>query len=114
MRARGYNKRVDIYENTAVSDGYGGNTVTTAKIGTSWAKIETFKVNGRNSAITDFGILDANNAITITLRKRNDITYDVKTHYFVYRDEKYIIKSFPVNNNFEDSVIQMICVKAND
>ena len=110
MRSRKFNKRIDIYETTAVPDGYGGNTVSVALVGTSWASIKTLNP-GQKTYLTEFGILDANSAIMVTVRKRNDFTYNQQTHYFVYRGENYIINSFPTNIDFEDGFITMICTK---
>jgi len=112
MRARGYNKRFDLYETTTVTDEFGGFTTETALLNSSWAKIETFNIGSRDSNSTDFGVLDVNNALKITTRKRNDITYNSDTQYIVYRGDKYIINTSPINVNFEDNIIQFIVVKS--
>ena len=36
MRSRGFNKRIDIYETTTVSDGFGGSTVSDTLVTSSW------------------------------------------------------------------------------
>jgi len=110
MRARGYNKRIEIWLTTLVPDTFGGNTVTESLLNTSWAKIETAKPS-RGDLKTDSGILDASNSIMITLRKRNDLNYNMSTMFVKYRNEKYIIDSFPANIDFEDSTIKIVCTK---
>ena len=113
MRARGYNKRFDLYATTSqVADGFGGFTIESELIATSWAKIETFNLGSRDSNSTDFGVLDVNNALKITTRKRNDITYNSTGQYIMYRGEKYTINTAPTNVNFEDNMVQFIAVKS--
>ena len=112
MRSRAYNKRFDLYESTSVADTFGGFTNTTALLSSSWAKIETFNLGSRDSNSTDFGLLDVNNALKITTRKRNDITYNSTTQYIMYRGVKYNITTSPTNVNFEDNMIQFIAVKS--
>jgi len=113
MQSRAYNKRIEIYETTNTTDGFGGNTVSTSLLGKSWAKISTFGV-GRNNNATEFGLLDVNDSLIITVRKRNDITYNSQTQYIIYRGEKYIITTSPVNVGFEDREVQFIVRKASN
>ena len=110
MRGRSFNKRVEIWTTTAVPDTFGGNTVSEALTSSSWAKIETVKPS-RGDLNTDNGILDASNSIMITLRKRNDLNYNMTTMFVKYRGENYIIDSFPANIDFEDSTIKIVCTK---
>jgi SPP1 family predicted phage head-tail adaptor len=110
MRARGFNKRVEIWGTSNVSDGFSGYTVEETLLTTSWAKIDTVKPN-RGDLTTDIGILDASNSIIVTLRKREDITYDMQTQFIKYRGEKYIINSYPANIDFKDNLIKIVCVK---
>ena len=114
MRARAFNKRIEIWGNTRVSDGFGGYTNTQALIATSWAKLETFNVSKRSGNATDFGLIDLNNAINITLRDRKDLTIDPKNNYVKYRGDKYIINTAPVNVNFKDNLIKFVATKEID
>ena len=107
MSSRGYNKRIEIYETTTVVDGFGGNTVSTTLLATTWAKISTFNV-GRNGNATDYGLLGINDTLVIKTRKRNDITYNSQTQFIKYRGDKYIITTSPININFEDREVQFI------
>ena len=104
MRARGFNKRVEIWGTNTVFDGFSGNTVEETLLSSSWANIETVKPN-RGDLNTNIGILDASNSIIVTLRKRNDLNYDMTTMFVKYRGEKYIIDSFPANIDFKDNLI---------
>ena len=110
MRSRGFNKRIEIWQNTSVDDGFGGYTDTTALLTTSWAKIETVKPN-RGDLNTNIGILDASNSVILTLRKREDLNYNMTTMFMKYRGEKYIINSFPANIDFKDNLIKIVCTK---
>ena len=112
MRSRSYNKRFDLYETITVADGFGGNTTSTSLLSKSWANISTFNIGSNDSNSTEFGVLDLNSALKITTRKRNDITYNSETQYIVYRGEKYIINTAPINVNFEDNEVQFIVVKS--
>jgi len=110
MRSRAFNKRVEVWETSVESDGFGGNTNTELLINNSWAKMETSSKN-KSSLNTEFGLLDASNYIKVTVRQRNDLTIDLQSMYLMYNDEKYIIKSYPENVDFKDNIITFNCVK---
>jgi len=110
LRARSLNKRVELWGTVTVPDGFGGNTISESLLSSSWAKIETVKPS-RGDLNTANGILDASNSIMITLRKRNDLNYNMTTMFVKYRGENYIIDSFPANIDFEDSTIKIVCTK---
>jgi len=110
MRSRAFNKRVEIWGTATVADTFGGNTVSESLLSTSWTKIETVKPN-RGDLNTNIGILDASNSIIITLRKREDLNYNMTTMFIKYRGEKYIINSFPANIDFKDNLIKIVCTK---
>lgn len=104
MRARKYNKKVEVWQTSKVSDGFGGSTIANTKIADTWCDITTLNSLSRS---TEFGIIDTSDTLILKLRKRNDLTYNSKIHYFVYRDEKYLIQGQPVNIGFEDREIQI-------
>ena len=114
MRSRSYNKRFELYGNTGnyTSDGFGGNIPVFELLAKSWCKISTFNVGSKNNNSLEYGLIDPNNALIITTRKRNDITYNSEGQYIIYRGEKYIISTDPVNVNFEDNEIKFIVTKA--
>lgn len=109
MRARKYNKRVEIYQTTPKSNGYtvNGGTDETL-IATSWCQIVTLDKISRN---TDLGIIDTTNTVVMRLRKRNDLNYNGINQFFKYRGLKYIIQGHPVNVGFEDREIQITLVR---
>lgn len=108
MRARKYNKQIEIWQTTKVSDGFGGNTVSEELITKSRCKIITSNNIYQNK---EFGLSETTNRIVIQLRKRNDITYNSKNQFIKYRNEKYTITSEPVNVGFEDREIQITLTK---
>jgi len=109
MRSRALNKRIQIYSNDSASDGYGGYTVSENLIGSSWAKIETAKTSA--SKLNELGLNDMTFNILVTLRKRNDITYDSINQFFVYRGYRYMFIVSPVETNFNDSFVTLIATR---
>tara|TARA_R110002072_G_scaffold5165_2_gene34339 strand:- start:2199 stop:2603 length:405 start_codon:yes stop_codon:yes gene_type:complete len=108
MRSRKLSKRIEIWQTSNVSDGFGGNTVAETLIASSWAEIITLNNTNRS---TDIGITSATNTIKVRLRKRNDITYNSVNQYLKYRGFKYIIQNQPFNVGFKDEVIEILAVK---
>ena len=108
MRSRRFTKRIEVHETTAVADGYGGNTVTSALLGTSWAELKSIN---KKTDLTSFGISNTQLAIEVTVRKRNDLAYNSINQFIVYGGENYDIVSFPTNQNFDNSLITFIAVK---
>ena len=108
MRSRKLSKRIEIWQTSNVSDGFGGNTVAETLIASSWAEIITLNNTNRS---TDIGITSATNTIKVRLRKRNDITYNSINQYLKYRGFKYIIQNQPFNVGFRDDVIEILAVK---
>jgi len=108
MRSRKLSKRIEIWQTSNVSDGFGGNTVAETLIARSWAEIITLNDTNRS---TDIGITSATNTIKIKLRKRNDLTYNSINQFIKYRGAKYIIKNQPFNVGFRDDTIEIIAVK---
>tara|TARA_R110001583_G_scaffold114132_1_gene264582 strand:- start:7639 stop:8004 length:366 start_codon:yes stop_codon:yes gene_type:complete len=108
MRSRKLSKRIEIWQTSNVSDGFGGNTVAETLITSSWAEIVTLNDTNRS---TDIGITSATNTIKVRLRKRNDITYNSINQYLKYRGFKYIIKNQPFNVGFKNDIIEILAVK---
>ena len=108
MRSRKLSKRIEIWQTSNVSDGFGGNTIAETLITSSWAEVITLNNTNRS---TDIGITSATNTIKIKLRKRKDITYNSINQYIKYRGFKYIIQNQPFNVGFKDEVIEILAVK---
>lgn len=104
MRGRSLNKRIELWSVTSVADGFGGFTTSTALLSSSWANVKTFQP-GRQNNISKFGLTDPQNTVIFTLRKRNDLDYNVENMYIKYRGVKYTISTSPTNVDFNDSTI---------
>lgn len=99
MRARDLNKQIEIFNTgTKASDGFGGSTVSVpVSEGTFYAKIETID----DGAIQkEYGGSIPMRSVKVTVRAYVDIT--PQNHYFVYRNEKYIVNGALINEDFED------------
>jgi len=108
MIAREYTRRVEIWRTTVVADAYGGNTVTSAKIGTSWANVKTPKSYNK---FMELGITDPMNTIIVKMRYRKDITYNAINIFLKYRDVKYIIQNTALNVDFNNTDIEIIATR---
>ena len=104
MRARKYNKRLEVWQTAPLDDGFGGETASETLLSSTWCKFITLD---RLSRSTDFGVTDTTDTLIIQLRKRNDLTYTSKNQFFKYRGLKYIIQGTPINVGFEDREIQI-------
>jgi len=110
MRARKYTKKIEVWQTTKVSDGFGGNGVTNELLASSWCEILTPDKLMRN---TDFGVTGTANTIIARLRKRNDLPYNSVNQFFVYRGDKYLLQGAPINVGFEDREIQITLTREN-
>lgn len=108
MRSRKLSKRIEIWQTSNVSDGFGGNTIAETLITSSWAEIITLNDINRS---THIGITSATNTIKVRLRKRQDITYNSINQFLKYRGQKYDIKNQPFNIGFRDDIIEIVGVK---
>lgn len=110
MISRKLNKRIEIWKLTQVSDGFGGYTVSEALINRSWAHIKTFQAGRFQGNLSDFGIVAGQNAVQFTVRRRNDLTYDLGTMFIKYRNVKYTISTAPTDIDFNDNTITFMGV----
>ena len=112
MRAKRYNKRIEIWQVTKTPDGYGGETVTDELITKSWCSIKTASTNKSNSTRAEsLGITDPTNTIFISTRLRNDITYNAINQYIVYNGFKYIIQNEPTSVDFTNTEVEIIATR---
>lgn len=107
MRARVFNKRIEVWQALKVSDTFGGNTINETLVTTTWAKLTT----QTGEEVSGLGLDYTKGTITAVVRKRNDITYNSTTLFIKYRDKKYNIVSFPTNDNFTDAYVTFIAVE---
>lgn len=109
MIAREYTKRIDIYQVEEVPDGYGGNTVTSELLASSWAKLIDSNTSVQQRA-TVLGITDLYEPLIFRLRFRNDLPYNGRNLSLSYNGQTYVIKSISdVNENHRE--IEILCTK---
>lgn len=89
MIARKYTKAIGIWKTTTVSDGYGGNTVTTALVYSVWANVNTKRAYRQN----ENGQNDNFVQTVFTIRNRYDIDLSVKDNFIKYNGLIYNIDS---------------------
>lgn len=113
MRARGFNKRIEVWQTGAVSDGYGGfKSTNDIMLVNTWAKLVSLNANKPYSkSSTDYGISNTQLGIIVTVRRRNDLTYNSINQYIKYNGEFYTITSFPEDKNFDHAYITFVAVK---
>ncbi len=104
MRARAFNKRIEVWQTVRVDDGFGGNTLTDNIITTTWAKLETLD----STEITTLGLDYTKSSLLVTVRKRKDFIYNSKTIYIKYKGNKYTITSYPTDEDFISANITFI------
>ena len=102
MRRNDLNKRIEIYEMTKISDGYGGYLTSTSKVTSTWAKIEPVEPGQYTS---DSGSIEAFKSVKFTIRKRNDLTLKVGKHFILYRGLAYSITNPPYELGFKNKFI---------
>jgi SPP1 family predicted phage head-tail adaptor len=107
MRARKYNKKIEIWQTTTVIDGYGGGGVQSTKLASVWCEFITLDALIRT---TDIGQTDTNNKLIIKVRKTPTIKYMSRNTFFIYRGIEYIIQGTPINIGFEDRELQLTLV----
>jgi head-tail adaptor len=114
LRARGFSKRVELWQVVEAADGFGGYTMTEQLITRTWASVRSLSGRAYKDLLTDFGVNVANLAVTITLRFRNDLNYTNLNQFIKYNGDKYIILSFPEDKNFDHRFITFIAYKEPD
>ena len=108
MRARALNKRIEIWQTTEISDGFGGYKTFDQRITTSWAKVETKKQHKRgDERDTEVGMNDYSEQLTITMRYRKDIAYNSVNQFLMYRGVKYTFTMSPQDIDFSSTFISL-------
>lgn len=103
MLAREYNRKIQIWRKTFVTDQYGGNVSTDVFVKTIWAKITT----NAGTKFVDFGIQDFKNPVMFSVRgEKNGIDY-TENYFIQYNDVKYFIKGVE-NRSIENMEIQLL------
>lgn len=103
-RARKYDRIIQLWKTTEVSDNYAGYTVTDALQSSFWANVQT--KTARNQS--DNGTVDNINQIVFTIRNRYDIDINVKDNFILYQGKKYQIASV-VNQDLNNIEVEIVC-----
>lgn len=98
-----FKDRVEVWQKTAVSDGYGGNTVSEIKLGDSWADARSVP----REKYSDYGLNVGSQAIELLLRTRNDIDYFGQDIFFKYKGKSWF-PSLVEDYAFKDEVIRIV------
>lgn len=78
---RKYIHKLEVWQNNATDDSFGGNTVDPAQLGSSWANVRTIAFD----KLANYGLDIAQQAITISTRYRDDIDYLSLGIFFKYK-----------------------------
>jgi head-tail adaptor len=89
MIARKYDRIIEMWITTTVSDGFGGNTVTTALDYTLWANVTT----KQSSRTNENGQNDNFVQLVFTVRNNPNINISIKDNFIVYNSVIYNIDS---------------------
>lgn len=109
MKAREYDKRIEVWEvGQRVSDGFGGWVIgDPVKITATWAKLVT---EGLGRKAYNIGLIEFNDPLLFLVRGRNDLPYNGRNLYLMYRNVKYIIKSVR-NEDLRDVDTEIFCIR---
>lgn len=106
MLARKYAKKIQIWQNTTISDGFGGNTIgEPVLVGSFFAEIL------QNSAFKDVTLGQSNlkNNYTFRVRESGKLHTEIEDCYIVFRDKKYVIKDI----RYDDELFRFLIIQAN-
>ena len=95
MIAREYDKRIQICATESIPNESGGYETIEHVIAESWAKIETEGVGNR---LVSIGLVVFEDPVLFKVRYRNDLQYEGKTMFVVYRNYRYAIQAIRDNN----------------
>jgi len=89
MIARKYDRIIEMWITTTVSDGFGGNTVTTALDYTLWANVTTNNASRTN----ENGQNDNFVQVVFTVRNNPNLNISIKDNFIKYNNVIYNIDS---------------------
>lgn len=103
MIARAYNRKIDIWLNTSITDEFGGVITTPTFIKSVWAKVKT---NAGNKFI-NFGIQEFVNPVVFSVRgSKNGFEY-TENNFVKYQGKEFYIKGIQ-NNLLENMEIDLL------
>jgi SPP1 family predicted phage head-tail adaptor len=89
MISRKYDRIIEMWITTTVSDGFGGNTVTTALDYTLWANVTTNNASRTN----ENGQNDNFVQVVFTIRNNPNLNISIKDNFIKYNNVIYNIDS---------------------
>ena len=89
MISRKYDRIIEMWITTTVSDGFGGNTVTTALDYTLWANVTTNNASRTNENGQNDNFVQA----VFTVRNNPNFSISIKDSFIVYNSVAYNIDS---------------------
>ena len=89
MISRKYDRIIEMWITTTVSDGFGGNTVTTALDYTLWANVTTNNASRTN----ENGQNDNFIQVVFTIRNNPNLNISIKDNFIKYNNVIYNIDS---------------------
>jgi len=106
LTSRRFNKRIEVYENAAVSDNFGGSTVSETLVATVWADLKTMD----KGAVTDIGYTDALLGVNCLVRKPDTFDYKTENMFIRYGGNDYTIVSYTEDINFKHRYIRFMAI----
>lgn len=88
MIARNYTTKIEIWQNTEVSDGFGGYVHEPTLLKKVWAAKET---KGAGYKFQQFGLNDFKNPVIFRIRGKNNIQFNEDT-FVIFKGKRYEIK----------------------
>ena len=109
MKSRKYSCRIEVWEvGQPIDDGFGGHTIgLPTHIASSWAELVT---EGLGRKAYNLGLIEFNDPLLFLVRGRNDLPYNGRNLYLMYRNVKYIIKSVR-NEDMCDVDTEIFCIR---
>ena len=108
-RARKYTKKIQLWGSVAVSDGFGGNTVSDSQITDLWANLTT--LNAMKYQNTDFGDINLANSVEVKIRYNPNLSIDYKNNFIVYLGDKYFFSENTVVTDFRKNTVTFVMIK---
>lgn len=88
MEARKYDRKIQIFKQIPIGDGFGGNLMEDRKVSNVWSMISTSQGN----KFVNFGITDFKNPVIFQVRGKG-FPKDFNENYFIqYQGRKYFVK----------------------
>ncbi len=107
MTGRDLNKEIEVYTSDYTQGASIFQTVAETLVGTMRANIKSIRP-GQSTMLKDYGTVDPQRAIMITVRSRHTIQLNGKNHHIKYRGKTYSITTAPTNKDFTDQFISFI------